>query len=135
MSPLFLQNTLSLTIIYSQPGDEPRAFLLPLLAQPHSSPLSHFVSYFVPLSERMFDLQQKAETEGRQSEAKVWSVLVGQVWAGLAGYCTGTADLKEVCHVSFSKGYINPFSSLWAPNSPNCCRSFCTAYRICERQS
>ena len=26
---------------------------------------------FVPLSERMFDLQQKAEIEGRQSEAKV----------------------------------------------------------------
>ncbi|KAF8200713.1 armadillo-type protein [Pholiota molesta] len=86
-----------------QPGDEPRAFLLPLLAQPHSSPLSHFVSYFVPLSERMFDLQQKAEAEGRQSEAKVWSVLVGQVWAGLAGYCTGTADLKESLGPEFSQ--------------------------------
>ncbi|KAF9482107.1 NUC173-domain-containing protein [Pholiota conissans] len=86
-----------------QPGDEPRAFLLPLLAQPHSSPLSHFVSYFVPLSERMFDLQQKSETEGRQSEAKVWSVLVGQVWAGLAGYCTGTPDLKESLSQEFSQ--------------------------------
>ena len=83
-------------IAVSMPNAEPRAFLLPLLAQPHPSPLSHFASYFVPLSERMFDLQQKAEIEGRQSEAKVWSVLVGQVWTGLAGYCSGPS-LKEVC--------------------------------------
>ncbi|TFK44425.1 armadillo-type protein [Crucibulum laeve] len=86
-----------------QAGGEPRAFLLPLLTQPHSSPLGHFVSYFVPLSERMFDLQQKAETEGRQSEAKVWSVLVGQVWAGLVGYCNATVDLKEALSPAFSQ--------------------------------
>ena len=70
--------------------------MLPLLSQPHPTPLRHFVAYFVPLSERMFDLQQTAESEGRQSEAKVWSVLVGQVWSGLVGYCWGTPDLKEV---------------------------------------
>ncbi|KAH9485194.1 Ribosomal RNA-processing protein 12 [Psilocybe cubensis] len=86
-----------------KPGSEPRAFLLPLLAQPHSSHLSHFVSYFVPLSERMFDLQQKAETEGRQAEAKMWSVLVGQIWAGLSGYCIGTANLKESLSTGFSQ--------------------------------
>jgi ribosomal RNA-processing protein 12 len=80
----------------SPPGVEPRAFLLPLLAQPHASPLSHFISHFVPLSERMFDLQQKAEVEGRKSEAKVWSVLIGQVWAGLPGYCHESPKLKEV---------------------------------------
>lgn len=44
----------------------------------------------------MFDLQSTAEAEGRQSEAKVWSVLVAQVWSGLVGYCWGTPDLKEV---------------------------------------
>ena len=44
----------------------------------------------------MFELQQKAETECRQSEAKVWSVLIGQVWGGLVGYCSGTRDLKNV---------------------------------------
>ena len=44
----------------------------------------------------MFDLQQQAETEGRQSEAKVWNVLIDQVWSGLVGYCYGTPDLKEV---------------------------------------
>ncbi|KAF7428290.1 hypothetical protein PC9H_007511 [Pleurotus ostreatus] len=78
-----------------QAGREPRAYILPLLAQPHPSPLGHFVSYFVPLSERMFDLQQKAETEGRQSEAKVWSVLVSQIWSGLAGYCHASVDLPQ----------------------------------------
>ncbi|KAG5638468.1 hypothetical protein H0H81_012533 [Sphagnurus paluster] len=84
-------------------GREPRAYLLPLLAQPHPSPLSHFVSYFVPLSERMFDLQSTAEAENRPSEAKVWSVLVAQIWAGFVGYCHGTPDLKESLTPSFSQ--------------------------------
>lgn len=48
----------------------------------------------------MFDLQQKAENEGRQSEAKVWSVLVAQIWAGFSGYCWAPVDLKEVNDVS-----------------------------------
>lgn len=77
-------------------GREPRAFLLPLLTQPHPSPLSHFISYFVPLTERMFDYQQTAEAEGRASEGKVWSVLISQIWNGLSGYCHWTVDLKAV---------------------------------------
>lgn len=80
----------------SQAGREPRAFLLPLLAQPHPSPLLHFVSYFVPFSERMFNLQQSAESENRQSEAKMWAVLIAQIWAGLPGYCWSKADTPEV---------------------------------------
>lgn len=44
----------------------------------------------------MFDLQQKAETGGRQSEAKVWSVLVSQVWSGFTGYCYASPDVKNV---------------------------------------
>ena len=67
-----------------------------MLAQPHPSPLGHFVSYFVPLSERMFNLQSKAETDGRQSEVKVWNVLISQVWVGFAGYCHAPPDLKTV---------------------------------------
>ncbi|THU95393.1 ribosomal RNA-processing protein 12 [Dendrothele bispora CBS 962.96] len=86
-----------------QASREPRAFLLPLLAQPHPSPLSHFVSYFVPLSERMFDLQQKADQEGRESEAKLWSVLVAQIWTGFFAYCHGTTDLETALNPSFSQ--------------------------------
>lgn len=44
----------------------------------------------------MFDLYQKAETEGRANEAKMWDVLIGQIWAGLVGYCYNTRDLPEV---------------------------------------
>ncbi|KAI0696713.1 ribosomal RNA-processing protein 12 [Cytidiella melzeri] len=84
-------------------GKEPRAYLLPMLSQPHPSPLGHFVSYFVPLTERMFDLQQTAEAEGRQSEAKVWSVLVDQIWSGLHGYCYGTIDLQRALTAEFSQ--------------------------------
>ena len=69
---------------------------MPLLAQPHPSLLQHFVSYFVPLSERMFNLQQKSESESRQSEAKLWTVLIAQIWAGLPGYCWVKADTQEV---------------------------------------
>ena len=74
-----------------------------MLSQPHPSPLSHFVSYFVPFTERMFDLHAKAEAEGRSSEAKVWSVIVDQVWSGLHGYCYGTPDLKDALTQQFSQ--------------------------------
>ncbi|KAG1771700.1 armadillo-type protein [Suillus occidentalis] len=86
-----------------QAGKEPRAFLLPMLNQPHPSLLGHFVSYFVPMSERMFNLQQKADSEGRQSEAKVWSVLVAQIWTGFAGYCHAPSDIKTALTPAFSQ--------------------------------
>ncbi|KAL4254252.1 RRP12 family protein [Abortiporus biennis] len=94
---------LNLDTVDRQSGKEPRAFLLPMLSQPHPSPLSHFVSYFVPLTERMFDLQLNAESEGRQSEAKVWSVLMNQIWGGLYGYCYGAPDLKEALTPEFAQ--------------------------------
>ncbi|KAL1684340.1 hypothetical protein GGG16DRAFT_119957 [Schizophyllum commune] len=40
-------------------------------------------------------LPQMAESAGRSSEAKVWSVLVAQARADLPGYCAGATDLKE----------------------------------------
>lgn len=54
------------------------------------------MTYFVPLSERMFNLEQKATSENRPSEAKVWAVLIAQVWAGLPGYCWSKSDTPEV---------------------------------------
>lgn len=86
-----------------QAGSEPRAFLLPMISQPHPSPLSHFLSYFVPLSERMYNFQKKAEAEGRPAEAKVWSVLVSQVWTGFAGYCHASPDVKSALTPGFSQ--------------------------------
>jgi hypothetical protein len=56
----------------------------------------------------MFDLQQTAEVEGRASEAKVWSVLVVQIWTGLPGYCYGTPDLTKVSNIfSFTGVFVN----------------------------
>ncbi|KAJ2931221.1 hypothetical protein H1R20_g5799, partial [Candolleomyces eurysporus] len=111
MGPHVLLEALPLNLEPSarEAGEEPKAFLLPLLVQSHPSPLSHFINYFVPLSEQMFDLQQTAESHGRQSEAKVWSVLVGQVWAGLVGYCHGIPDLKQLLsQVLYSQDELRP---------------------------
>ncbi|RPD59760.1 NUC173-domain-containing protein [Lentinus tigrinus ALCF2SS1-6] len=94
---------LNLETVDRQAGREPRAYLLPLLGQPHPSPLGHFLSYFVPLTERMFELQATAEAEDRQSEAKVWSVLIEQIWVGLPGYCWAPADLKQSLNTQFSQ--------------------------------
>ena len=44
----------------------------------------------------MFDLQQKASADGRESEAKVWNVLIAQIWNGLSAYCSCAPDLREV---------------------------------------
>ena len=43
----------------------------------------------------MFNLQNKAEADGRQSEAKVWNVLISQIWMGFAGYCHAPPDVKD----------------------------------------
>lgn len=50
----------------------------------------------------MFTHQQTAETANRPSEAKVWSVLVAQIWAGLAGYCHSPPDLTTVLGPGFA---------------------------------
>ena len=71
---------------------EAHAYLLPLLASPSSSPhstsLSHFIEYFVPLSERMFEYKMGAESKGEKgaAEVKMWNVLISQVWACFAGF-------------------------------------------------
>ncbi|KZV69917.1 NUC173-domain-containing protein [Peniophora sp. CONT] len=84
-------------------GRSPRAYLLPLLTSPHPSPLSHFLSYFVPLSERMFNYQQEAEDAGRSAEAKMWGVLVAQIWAGLPAYCFAPGDLEGAMTPGFGQ--------------------------------
>jgi ribosomal RNA-processing protein 12 len=53
-------------------GTVARAFLLPLFgaAQHHPTPLSHFVDYFVPMSERLYTLKE-AENEVRATRSLV----------------------------------------------------------------
>ena len=59
--------------------------------------LAFFTSYFRPLSERLFAKKVAAEDAGREGEAKVWEVVVGQIWDCFPGFCEMPRDLREVC--------------------------------------
>lgn len=76
-----------------------RAWMLPLLrARLTNTELKHFVTYFVPLSERLYNKKVEAQGKGKGSEveAKVFEALVEQCWALLPGYCDLPVDLTEV---------------------------------------
>lgn len=76
-----------------------RAWLLPLLrARITNTTLKHFVDYFVPLSEQLYNKKVEAQGRGKTSEveAKVFEALVEQVWALLPGYCDLPVDLAQV---------------------------------------
>ncbi|WVQ96562.1 hypothetical protein IAU59_003667 [Kwoniella sp. CBS 9459] len=85
-----------------QPG---RAHLLPLIrAKTTNDSLAFFASYFRPLSERLFEKKVVAEDAGRVAEAKVWEVVVGQIWDCFSGFCEMPRDMKD--------GLTTPFLSL-----------------------
>jgi hypothetical protein len=84
----------------SESQGEGRAFLLPLLAsRTTNTRLSHFTNYFVPLSEKLFELQSKATENGKEAEARIWETLIGQIWTTFKGYCDVCTDLPEVCAI------------------------------------
>lgn len=87
-----------------QPG---RAHLLPLIrSHTTNDSLTYFATYFRPLSERVFSRKVAAEDAGRGAEAKIWEVLVGQIWDAFPGFCEISRDLQEVC-LFFSPLYLN----------------------------
>ncbi|KAJ1300373.1 hypothetical protein OPQ81_005192 [Rhizoctonia solani] len=97
MGPAAFLEVLPMNLIPDKdaPNRDGRAYLLPLLAAnlvPRTADIRHFVSYFIPLSEKLFELQSATEKEG---ERKVWEVCIHQVWSCFRGYCTGLAGLKE----------------------------------------
>ncbi|WWD18835.1 hypothetical protein CI109_103290 [Kwoniella shandongensis] len=95
-----------------QPG---RAHLLPLIrSRTTNDSIAFFATYFRPLSERIFEKKVHAEDLGRGSEAKVWEVIVGQIWDCFSGFCEMPRDMKE--------GLTTPFLGLVTSllyNSPN----------------
>ncbi|KAH7335724.1 armadillo-type protein [Rhizoctonia solani] len=97
MGPAAFLEVLPMNLIPDKdaPNRDGRAYLLPLLAAnlvPRTADIRHFVSYFVPLSEKLFELQSGAEKEG---ERKIWEVCINQVWNCFRGYCTSLAGLRE----------------------------------------
>ncbi|RSH79233.1 uncharacterized protein EHS24_001272 [Apiotrichum porosum] len=85
-----------------QPG---RAHLLPLIrARTTNDSLAFFANYFRPLSERLFERKVAAEDADKVAEAKIWEVIVGQIWDCLPGFCEMPRDLKD--------GLSTPFLSL-----------------------
>jgi ribosomal RNA-processing protein 12 len=88
-----------------------RAWLLPLLRQRVTNTrLGHFVTFFLPLSERLYSRAQEARNStGRDVEAKVYEALTEQIWAILPGYCDLPTDLPEVFffHDLFSPGLVS----------------------------
>ncbi|KAG8807998.1 hypothetical protein FRC17_004186, partial [Serendipita sp. 399] len=59
----------------SKSSTQANAYLLPLIPPSHFTPLSHFVNYFIPLSESLWNLAQDSEKEVEQ---KVYRVLMEQ---------------------------------------------------------
>jgi ribosomal RNA-processing protein 12 len=58
--------------------------------------VKYFVNNLVPLSQRLFDRKVKASEGGRAAEAKVWEVVIGQIWDCLPGFLDLARDLREV---------------------------------------
>ena len=93
-----------------------RAWLLPILREHVSNTeLSYFVTEFVPLSERLFELRVAAEAPAsgkpRLVEAKVFEALIEQVWACFPGFCDLARDLSDSLTPEFVAVLINVLSS------------------------
>ena len=77
-----------------QPG---RAHLLPLIrSRTTNDSLAFFAGYFRPLSERVFGRKVASEEAGKDTEAKIWEVIVGQIWDCFPGFCEVPRDMPDV---------------------------------------
>ncbi|TYJ52160.1 hypothetical protein B9479_007232 [Cryptococcus floricola] len=82
-----------------QPG---RAHLLPLIRHHTTNDsLSFFSTSFRPLSERLFNRKVAASDARREGEAKVWDVVVSQIWDCFPGFCEMPRDMAEGLDVQF----------------------------------
>ncbi|KAG9002109.1 hypothetical protein FRB90_011442 [Tulasnella sp. 427] len=85
-----------------------RAYLLPLLIE-HitNTSLQHFIDYFVPLSESLFELRTHAENAGKMVEVKIWEACIEQVWSCLKGYCEACVDVPTAFTPTFAQLLTN----------------------------
>lgn len=93
-----------------------RAWLLPILRESVSNTeLGYFVSEFVPLSERLFELRmlalQPPSGKPRPVEAKVFEALIEQVWACFPRFCDLARDVTTALTPEFVSVLINVLST------------------------
>lgn len=124
--PAFLLDTLPLNLKLDEDDHQDstqfsqgRAWLLTVIEVFNSS-LGHFISYFVPLSEKLFEkkrdtlkLSNNQQTNPKLKETcllqvKIYDTLIDQIWRLLPGYCDLPWDLEIVC---FSFCFL-PYTSM-----------------------
>lgn len=99
---------------YGKTPSPGRAYLLPLIrTRTTNDSLLFFATYFRPLSERLFGKKVAAADGGRMGEAKVWDVIVGQVWDCFPGFCEMPRDLVEVSLTHYSLFPVPLFRQVW----------------------
>ena len=88
----------------SRSGNPGRAWMLPILkASVKNTQLGHFSSYFVPLSERLYQRVLASEkNKAKTMEVKILETMVEQIWALLPTYCDLPTDLTKVYPLSVS---------------------------------
>jgi len=118
--PSFLLDTLPLNLNLEEEHDEHqpqsgpgRAWLLTVIKVFNSS-LAHFISYFVPLNEKLFEKKRntlklaQASTDQKfkqncQLQVKIYDTLIEQIWRLLPGYCDLPWDLELAFDRSFAE--------------------------------
>ncbi|OAV88770.1 hypothetical protein PTTG_06335 [Puccinia triticina 1-1 BBBD Race 1] len=109
--PRFLLDILPLNLALENDDEqeEGRAWLLTLI-KPFNTDLKHFITHFVPLSERLFEKKRNAlkqATHQNQKNAliqsKIYDTLIEQIWRLLPGYCDLPWDLAEAFDRPFAE--------------------------------
>lgn len=84
--------------VNNRSGNPGRAWMLPILkASVKNTQLGHFSSYFVPLSEQLYQRVLVSEkNKGKTMEVKILETVIEQIWALLPTYCDLPTDLMKV---------------------------------------
>jgi ribosomal RNA-processing protein 12 len=72
--------------------------MLPVLkSHIKNTELNHFATFFVPLSERIYQKVIDGQAnKGKTMEAKIMETVVEQIWALLPSYCDLPVDFESV---------------------------------------
>lgn len=107
--PEVVLEILPLNLAKPTPGQQGRAWLLPLLRDNvMNATIKHFRSEFIPLSEAMFQRVLDHGIKEKTMDIKIFETVVNQIWSLLPGYFTLPLDLVE----SFDQGLAELLANL-----------------------